>query len=186
MDKNILTQYLSEKQLLQVEQYLNLLLKWNKKINLTSRQNSRKQLYSFCLEAVALTKLIPDNNAVIVDFGSGGGFPTIILAILGYININMVEIITKKASFLQFVIAELGLKAAIYNQDIAKVQIHKVDYVISKAVSALQNILRLTKHLQPKEIIICSKSGTAVEVGKTRFYFKLVGPAGFEPATTPL
>ena len=78
--------------------YQNLLLKWNKAINLISR-NSEKDIWErHILDSLQLLKYIDflDN---IIDIGSGGGFPGIVLSIGGVKNIALVEPDKKKISF---------------------------------------------------------------------------------------
>jgi 16S rRNA (guanine527-N7)-methyltransferase len=79
--------------------YQNLLLKWNKAINLISR-NSEKDIWArHILDSLQLLKYIDflDN---IIDIGSGGGFPGIVLSIGGVKNIALVESDKKKSVFL--------------------------------------------------------------------------------------
>jgi 16S rRNA (guanine527-N7)-methyltransferase len=77
--------------------YQNLLLKWNKAINLISR-NSEKDIWArHILDSLQLLKYVDflDN---IIDIGSGGGFPGIVLSIGGVKNIALVES-DKKSQF---------------------------------------------------------------------------------------
>jgi 16S rRNA (guanine527-N7)-methyltransferase len=174
MNEMLLKEYFSTEQLSKLHYYTNTLLKWNQKINLTSRKNNQETLYTFALEAYAMLQLINDFNSVIVDFGSGGGIPGIILAILGCTNLYLVELITKRANFLHFISAELNLNTKVYNKNIKDFFLPKVDYLISKAVSRPEEIMKITKHLQPNKIIIPSKTGHQVTLNnKIKFFFEV-------------
>ena len=170
----LLQEYFSAEQLLKLHYYIDTLLKWNKKINLTSRKNNQKILCTFALEAYAMLQLINNKNSVIVDFGSGGGIPGVILAILGCTNLHLVELITKRANFLHFIIAELNLYTKVYNNNIKDVFLTKVDYLISKAVMRTEKIMTVTKHLQPNKVLIPSKTGNQVTLNnKIKFFFEV-------------
>ena len=80
--------------------YQNLLLKWNKAINLISR-NSEKDIWErHILDSLQLLKYI-DFSDIIIDIGSGGGFPGIVLSICGVKNTVVIESDKKKSVFLQ-------------------------------------------------------------------------------------
>ena len=174
MNKLHLDEYFSSEQLLKLHYYIDVLLRWNNKINLTSRKNNRETLYNFALEAFAMVQLFKNKTDIIVDFGSGGGIPGVILAILNCTNLHLVELITKRASFLQFIIAELDLKTKVYNRNIVDFHLDKVDYLVSKAVSKPEIIMKVTKHLLPNKIIIPSKIGHQVTLSnKIKFFFEV-------------
>ena len=124
-------------------QYVKLIIQWNRKINITSRHNAKARIYDFICEGIAMSQLINDKQSVIVDVGSGAGFPGIVLSILGLENMHLVEINYKKAAFLQYAVAELGLKAKVHNKDIRIVSLPQVDYITSKAVTSADQLVSL-------------------------------------------
>jgi 16S rRNA (guanine527-N7)-methyltransferase len=78
--------------------YQNLLLKWNKAINLISR-NSEKDIWErHVLDSLQLLKYI-DFSDNILDIGSGGGFPGIVLSIGGVKNAVLVSLTKKSRLF---------------------------------------------------------------------------------------
>lgn len=137
--------------------YVQLILQWNRKINITSKHNTKARIYDFICEGIAMSQLINNKQSIIVDIGSGAGFPGIVLSILGFENMNLVEINYKKAAFLQYVVAELGLKAKVYNEDIKKVFLPSVDYIISKAVTTSNELLSCSNHIfnEKTQYILC-------------------------------
>jgi 16S rRNA (guanine(527)-N(7))-methyltransferase RsmG len=137
--------------------YVKLILEWNKKTNITSRNNTRTRIYDFICEGIAMSKLIDNCHSIIADIGSGAGFPGIILVILGFTNLHLIEINHRKAVFLQYVLAELGLKATVHNQDVRKVSLSQVDYIISKAVTKSDEIISLSHSIaeQDTRFILC-------------------------------
>jgi 16S rRNA (guanine527-N7)-methyltransferase len=92
-----------------IEQYKALLAKWNKIHNLTGAKTP-DQIDDFIVDALfPITFLPPVNTAM--DIGTGAGFPGMVLAIaMPDTRFTLVEPLAKRASFLQFVKADLGLK----------------------------------------------------------------------------
>ena len=137
--------------------YVKLILEWNRKTNLTSKHNAKARIYDFICEGVALGKWLDNKEAIVVDIGSGAGFPGVVLSILGFENLHLVEINYKKAAFLQYAIAELGLKAKVHNDDVRKVILPQVDYITSKAVTRADDLISLCKGITcPKtKFVLC-------------------------------
>jgi len=126
------------------------LFKWNKHINLIG-DNTKNQIWErHILDSVQLNEFIKNYNNIL-DIGSGGGFPGIILAILNKhkagFNINLVEKLNKKCVFLQNIIARLKLPATIHNMRIEEYKRDMLDptVITSRAFSSLDNILGLTE-----------------------------------------
>ncbi len=73
----------SRETLERLEGYAALLVKWQKAINLVARDSLRDLWRRHMLDSAAIWPLIPRNSRVLVDLGSGAGFPGLVLAILG-------------------------------------------------------------------------------------------------------
>ena len=119
-----------------IKLYINLLTKWNAKINLISKNDITIIWQRHILDSAQLFKLIlPNDN--IVDIGSGNGMPAIILAILGVHNITLIETREKRTIFLQHAIGALGLKNAIVINDRVENLSLETDVIISRAFKDL-------------------------------------------------
>jgi len=94
--------------------YLAELLKWNKKINLTSVVSLDELIEKQLLDSLIPLRLgseLIQNNAILLDIGSGGGFPALPLKIArGNISVYMVESRIKKVNFLKHIARKLELK----------------------------------------------------------------------------
>ena len=126
------------------------LFKWNKNINLIS-DNTKNQIWErHILDSAQLNKFIKIYNNVL-DIGSGGGFPAIVLAILNKHNegfkINLIEKLNKKCVFLQNIVARLKLPATIHNMRIEEYKCDNLESIVitSRAFANLDNILTLTE-----------------------------------------
>jgi 16S rRNA (guanine527-N7)-methyltransferase len=100
----------------QAEQYLSLLARWNRTINLTAlpvEELGAEALDRLILEPVAAAPVFPARPCSWIDLGSGGGSPAIPLKLLRpEADLVMVESRTRKVAFLREVIRELGLAGA--------------------------------------------------------------------------
>ncbi len=154
MDNFFSFQNVSRETSLNLEKYLELILKWNTKINLVSKKSNRELLLNeHLLDCLQLQSYINNKNSTIIDVGSGAGFPGMVLAILGYTKCKMVEIITKKCTFLKTVILELNLPNTVINNDIKKV-FEKPEYIVSRAVTSVGDLINLCTHMISKETTI--------------------------------
>jgi 16S rRNA (guanine527-N7)-methyltransferase len=95
--------------------YLDLLLKWNARTNLTAIRDPEEIVRRHFGESLfAGLHLSPEANTVL-DFGSGAGFPGLPIAILHpEIAVTLAESQNKKSTFLREVVRTLGLKAEIW------------------------------------------------------------------------
>jgi 16S rRNA (guanine527-N7)-methyltransferase len=89
--------------------YLELLLEHNANVNLTGARDLDAML-EHVRDSIAIARYVRDP---LVDVGSGGGFPAIVLAIVSGVAVTMIEATLKKARFLELVVAELGLNGCV-------------------------------------------------------------------------
>jgi 16S rRNA (guanine527-N7)-methyltransferase len=119
---------------------------WNNKINLISRKDIGNFYIHHLLHSLAIAKLvtfIPGSD--ILDVGTGGGFPGIPLAILfPSVRFSLLDSIEKKIKVVRAVSTELNLNNV--NPLRMRVEDHeaKYDFVISRAVTAFPEFVKLT------------------------------------------
>src|SRR6266699_5857055 len=96
---------LKEHQVLQIQQYTEILWAWNEKVNLTAIRDPLEMLYRHFCESMFGASLLPVENCRLADVGSGGGFPGIPLKIIRTdLQVFLVESNFKKATFLAEVV----------------------------------------------------------------------------------
>ncbi|MDD2828587.1 MAG: 16S rRNA (guanine(527)-N(7))-methyltransferase RsmG [Sulfuricurvum sp.] len=146
----------------QVLRYRELLLQWNKVHNLTGAKTSA-QIDEFIIDAVQpITFLPPITKAM--DIGSGAGFPGMILALaLPQTHFTLVEPLSKRASFLQFVKANLGLK----NVDVKALRVENLphepyDFITSRAVTDTKMLLKLSEPFRTTGTLLLFYKGEKV------------------------
>lgn len=139
--------------------YHNLLLKWNKVINLISR-NSEKDIWERHIsDSLQLLKYI-DFSDMIIDIGSGGGFPGIVLSICGVKNTVLIESDKKKSVFLAQA-SKLSLnKIIIVDERIDEKFNMNCDILTSRGFSSVTNILGVTEgiKIQKKMLLLKGKN----------------------------
>jgi 16S rRNA (guanine527-N7)-methyltransferase len=131
--------------------YLFLLEKWNKVYNLTSIRNIDEMFTKHILDSVVIAPYLKEGR--IIDVGTGGGLPGIVLAILfPEKQVDLLDSNSKKTRFLIQAKAELGLSnTQVIHQRVEEyMPADKYDSVVSRAFTSLDDMLNLTEHLLAK------------------------------------
>src|SRR5579872_6350644 len=81
--------------------YVELLIAWNRRINLVGANTIGDIWRRHILDSAQLMPLLPDGTRVVVDVGSGAGLPGLVLAMLGVPEVHLVESDQRKAAFLR-------------------------------------------------------------------------------------
>lgn len=143
---------------------------WNDKINLTSIQDAHEIIIKHFLDSVAvLNYLTVQENDLVIDVGSGAGFPGIPLKILiPSLGLTLVESVSKKASFLKFLKTQLQLeKTKIINlraEEVIKQNQHRENYdlVLTRYIASLEDSIDYCLPLlKPNGNWVAFKSGNA-------------------------
>jgi len=131
-----------------VQKYKEHLFKWNKIHNLTGAKNEQT-LNEFIYDAVFPVSFLPKVNSL-MDIGTGAGFPGMILAFaLPDTEVMLVEPLTKRASFLQFIKADLGLdNVTVVKKRVENMQAQVFDLITSRAVTDTKILLKLSENFR--------------------------------------
>ena len=128
-----------------LEIYAKLLVKWQMKINLVSRNSLNTLWTRHILDSVQLIPFLPNSPVKIMDIGSGAGLPGIILGILTVHDIHLVESDQRKCAFLRTVVRETGASATIHNERIEALADMNPDIITARALAPLDKLLELTR-----------------------------------------
>ncbi|MFC1673039.1 16S rRNA (guanine(527)-N(7))-methyltransferase RsmG [Pseudomonadota bacterium] len=126
--------------LARLQTYADLLVKWQAKINLVGPDTIPDLWSRHMLDSAQLAPLIPA-DARIADFGSGAGFPGLVLAIITGCEVHLVESDQRKCAFLREVNRATGAGAQIHTQRIEKLEPLNVDIATSRALASLDKLL---------------------------------------------
>lgn len=139
---------LTDKMLERFEIYKNLLIEWNEKINLTAITGEHDIILKHFVDSLEIVKYIKEGQSII-DVGTGGGFPGIVIAIYfnGNLDITLLDALDKRIKFLNEVIKILELKnvKTVHGraEELSNDQIYREKFDIStaRAVSSLNTLL---------------------------------------------
>jgi 16S rRNA (guanine527-N7)-methyltransferase len=147
----------------QLESYLGLLEKWQRRINLVANSTLADAWQRHILDSAQLARFYPPNTKKILDVGSGAGFPGLVLAILGGVEVDLVESDQRKAIFLSTVINSLGLTAKVYNQRVEALPNLAPDVVTARALAPIPKLLKLIENQLSPDIVCLFLKGAKVE-----------------------
>ncbi len=128
--------------------YMALLQKWNKVYNLTAIRDAEEMVRLHLLDSLSVLPYIQGKN--LLDVGSGGGLPGIVLAIVKpELQVTTIDTVQKKAIFMRQAKGELALdNLNVVHGRVEEYQPEeKFEMVISRAFSELELFIRLTRHL---------------------------------------
>ncbi len=131
-----------------VQKYKEHLFKWNKIHNLTGAKDETT-LDEFIYDAVFPISFIP-HVKTLMDIGTGAGFPGMILAFaLPNTHVTLVEPLSKRASFLQFVKADLGLdNVTVVKKRVEQMEPKVFEMITSRAVTDTKMLLKLSENFR--------------------------------------
>lgn len=146
---------LSDAQLGKLLDYVALLSKWNAVYNLTAIRDPRQMLIQHILDSLSIVPhLAPRGPSSVLDVGSGGGLPGIVLAIvLPEWTVTVNDIVHKKTAFQSQAKAELGLaNLSVVTGRVETLQPGaevpaKFDVIVSRAFAELSDFVTLARHL---------------------------------------
>lgn len=167
----------------QFNEYMDLLLEWNKKINLTAITEKDEIVLKHFIDSLTIKKYIKSNSKVL-DVGTGAGFPGIPLKIYdNSLDITLLDSLNKRINFLNDVIKKLNLEGirAIHGraEDIGKDQKYREKYAVvtSRAVANLSVLLEyMMPFVKVNGVCICMKGNNVDdELKNAKNAIKLLG-----------
>lgn len=160
--------YLTDKQKQQFAALFDLYKDWNEKINVISRKDIDNLYLHHVLHSLAIAKAVSFRPGTrILDFGTGGGFPGIPLAILfPETQFKMIDRTGKKIRVVNEVATAIGLENVEAVHLRGEEEKGKYDFVVSRAVMPLPDLMKIVKKNVGKEQrnsmpngVICLKGG---------------------------
>jgi len=133
----------------QLLDYLALMFKWNSVYNLTSLRDPMQMVTHHLLDSLAAVPAFTGASNIL-DVGSGGGLPGIVLAIVRPdMKVSMIDTVHKKTAFLTQVKAQLNLvNVTVYTMRVEQLQVSdKFDVITSRAFADLSDFVNWSSHL---------------------------------------
>lgn len=176
---------LTNEQISKFEKYLELLLEWNEKFNLTAITDKEEIEEKHFIDSLELIKFVDLKNKTLIDIGSGAGFPGIPLAIAEpTLKVTLLEATGKRVTFLKEVVKNLGLQNVEVLQGRAEelATREKYDIVTARAVKELNILLEISFYLVKVggSFIAYKSSLVGEEISNAKHAFKCLQIDGYK------
>jgi len=177
-----LAQYVSRETSERLHAYVDLIAKWNPRINLVAKSQMADIWDRHIWDSAQLWPFVPPSERH-VDLGSGGGLPAIVLACLAkdhapQMTFTLIESDIRKSVFLRTVARELSLPVQVYDRRHEMVPPLNAGSVTARALASLDTLLAgIHRHMSPNAVAILPKGATwkqEVEVAQQSWHFDLV------------
>ena len=144
--------------------FVDLLRRWNSTYNLTAVRDPDEMLVQHLFDCLAvvgpLTRALPQRSSRLLDVGSGGGLPGVVLAVLmPELAVTCVDTVGKKVAFIRQAGVELGLRNLhAEHSRVEALRAAPFDVVSSRAFASLADFTRLTRqHLAESGVWMAMK-----------------------------
>lgn len=154
------------------------LVKWQKRINLVGPKELARLWPRHIADGLQLTEFVPATVRKIVDIGSGGGIPGVVLAIVlrgKPVEFHLIESNAKKAAFLREVVRDLDLLATVHCRRIEDTNIQNVDLVTARALAPLPTLMGFAEKLLKNsgELLLLKGLDVVTELTETTKYWNI-------------
>jgi len=140
----------SRETLEKLDAYVDLLVRWQAKINLVSKHSLGDVWRRHILDSIQLMNLVPEGTRIIADIGAGAGLPGIPLALAMVGNgwdgqIHLIESDTRKCAFMREAIRITQANAIVHNLRVEDYQSPKAEVITARALAPLDALLTVAK-----------------------------------------
>lgn len=147
--EQVITQLnLSEQVIERLDTYVKILEEEQSKMNLVGDSTMPIVWTRHILDSAQLFPLLSTSDKIILDFGSGAGFPALVLAAMDTENkhdFHLIESDRKKCAFLNKVINACDLKAKVHNERIEQMEPFAADVITARALASLDLLLKYAR-----------------------------------------
>ena len=157
---------LDDKQKQSILLYLELIQKWNKTYNITAIKEAEQILVQHLFDSLSVIaplqqKVGAEKAAIVLDVGSGGGLPGVIIAICcPHWRVTCIDAVEKKTSFITMVAGRLGLKnLSSKHCRIEDYASDEADLVVSRAFASLSDFANWSGHTAKKNGHLAAMKG---------------------------
>jgi 16S rRNA (guanine527-N7)-methyltransferase len=145
--------------------YLELLLRWNARLNLTAIRDPQQIIQRHLAECAFAALHLPDDIESLMDYGSGAGLPGIAIAICRpEIRVTLAEAQGKKASFLREASRVLGIPIEVYDGRVERLPKERVFHAVSmRAVEKMEAAIPIAIQHAERYLVLLTTRLSAAE-----------------------
>lgn len=153
----------------QLRRLAAMVVRWNPTVNLVSRASVPDVWQRHVLDSAQLLRLAPQDAAHWADLGSGGGFPGLVVAIVGRVThpdtrFTLVESDRRKAAFLSEAARETGVAPEILAERVEHVPPLAADVISARALAPLETLLpHVVRHIGQGGLALLPKGASHTE-----------------------
>ena len=166
----------SPNQIKSLEEFILLLLQENEKFNFIGKSTVDNAWERHIVDSAQLLKFIDNKNTKFADFGTGAGFPGMVLSILGVKEMHLVEKAFRKTEFLRRAKLFSQNRVFIHQSKLEELSNLKFDCIVSRALAPLDKLLGYSKKFLKKDgycLFLKGKNlGQEIELAKKTFDFE--------------
>lgn len=143
--------------------YLDELLKWQKSVNLISKNTVGEAWERHFEDSLQLISLLPEAAKTLIDLGSGAGFPGLVLAMETDLDVTLVESDRKKCEFLKHVGRTTKTPVTVLCERIENVPAATYDVITSRALADLKTLLGYAYPFCQEETVLLLHKGQGAQ-----------------------
>ena len=143
--------------------FVDLLAKWNTRINLVSRRDIADIWDRHIYDSLQLAAYFTSSVTNVIDLGSGAGFPGLVLAIATGASFTMVEADARKAAFLREALRATNTSAVVLHSRIEDLRLPAAPVITARALAPLPRLMELSFPLLAKDGTLLLLKGASVE-----------------------
>ncbi|MEM1399196.1 MAG: 16S rRNA (guanine(527)-N(7))-methyltransferase RsmG [Pseudomonadota bacterium] len=148
--------------------YADLLGQWQSRVNLVGPRTIPDMWNRHFFDSAQLYALLPDGPVRMVDIGSGGGFPGLVLSIMGVADTHLIESDQRKAVFLREVVRATGAAAEVHACRAEAVTGLTGDVVMARALAPLERLIPLVQRFVARGSVVLLPKGQHIDEELTR------------------
>ncbi|MCH7943350.1 MAG: 16S rRNA (guanine(527)-N(7))-methyltransferase RsmG [Proteobacteria bacterium] len=146
-----------------LEAYVALLERWGRRINLVGRASMADVWRRHMLDSAQILPHLSADCRRLIDFGSGAGFPGLVLAILGVEGVELIESDGRKCAFLAEAARITGAAVTIHNMRIESLTPFPADVITARACAPLEKLLHYAEPFWASHTRLIALKGAHVD-----------------------
>ncbi len=148
--------------------YVVLLNKWQKAINLVSKSTLPHVWERHILDSYQILTHVRATSGTWIDFGSGAGFPALVVAMVSDFDIHVVESDQRKCLFMREVSRETSTPITVHNQRIEKIDAFPAEVISARALAPVEKLLEYAEPFSHPKTEFCFLKGQDVDAELTK------------------